>query len=93
MKSPPPELDGARVLWWSWSGDTPFGELFGADDDDRWIHGFAVCRLATGSIYRFSCNKNWEVVQDSQYNTEDEAKASIPTNYDSTRVVWLRYGE
>jgi hypothetical protein len=65
--------------------------MFGADEYDRWIHGLAVCRFETGSIYRFSCNKDWEVVQDSQHNTEDEAKKSIPTNYDSSRVKWHRY--
>jgi hypothetical protein len=91
MNCPPPILDGAQVLWWAWSGDTAFGELYGAEEDDRAVHGFAVCRYDTGQIYRFSCNRNWEVVQDMDHATEVDAKASIPINYDATRVRWQRY--
>jgi hypothetical protein len=84
-------LDGARVLWWAWSGETPFGELYGAEEEDRWVHGLAVCRYDSGEIYRFSCNRRWDVVQDMDHATEDDAKASIPGNYDAARVRWQRY--
>jgi hypothetical protein len=39
MSMPPPTLDGARVLWWAWSGELPFGELPGAEGDDGLIFG------------------------------------------------------
>ena len=88
---PPSELDGARVLWWSWSGREPYGE-HGTEGEDRWVHGFAVCRYEeNGSIYRFSCNKHWEVVNDADCDTEEQAKASIPMNYDETRVKWQAF--
>lgn len=35
MTDPPPTIDGGRVLWWSWSGEEPFGKLSGAEPDAR----------------------------------------------------------
>jgi hypothetical protein len=91
MNVPPPTLDGAQVLWWAWAGEVPFGELPGAIGDDRLVYGFAVCKYRTGAIYRFTCNKCWQVVQDMDCGEEEEAKANIPDQYDVTRVVWQRY--
>jgi hypothetical protein len=90
MPAPPPTLDGAQVLWWAWS-DEPFGELPGAEGGDRWVHGFAICRYDSGALYRFTCNRHWEVVQDMDHTDEEEAKARIPTRYDVARVPWERY--
>ena len=90
MNAPPDMLDGARVLWWAWSGDLPFGELVGASGDVRQVFGFAVCRYDSGEVYRFTCNKDWRVVQDMDQGNEEEAKADIPSQYDSSRVVWRR---
>jgi hypothetical protein len=91
MSIPPPTLDGARVLWWAWSGEVPFGEMPGAEGDDRLVYGFAVCRYDSGAHYRFTCNKHWQVVQDMDHADAEEAKAGIPTQYDVARVVWQQY--
>ena len=95
MSAPPQMLDGARVKWWAWSGETPFGELFGAEGDDRWVYGFAICRYETGHTYRFTCNKHWDVIQDSDHgfgpDAEEGAKSAIPMNYDASRVAWQKY--
>jgi hypothetical protein len=91
MSIPPPTLDGARVLWWAWAGVEPFGELHGAEGDDRLVFGFAVCRYETGELYRFTCNRHWQVVQDMDHTVEEEAKADIPGQYDASRVAWRRY--
>jgi hypothetical protein len=88
---PPPTLDGARVLWWAWAGEVPFGELPGAEGEDHLIYGFAVCRYDSGEIYRFTCTKDWHVVQDMDHEDEEAAKADIPSQYDVSRVVWQRY--
>lgn len=90
MKKPPPTLDGAQVVWWAWD-EIAFGQLYGAEGADRWIHGFAVCRYEDGLLYRFSCNKDWKVVQDMDHVSEDEAKSDLPANYDSSRVSWQQY--
>src|SRR5437870_293983 len=92
MNRPPPTLDGARVLWWAWSGEVPFGVLDGAAGDDGLVYGFAVCRYDSGALYRFTCNRRWEVVQDLDHADEEEAKADIPSNYDASRVEWQHYG-
>lgn len=91
MSMPPPFLDGAHVLWWAWSGEVPFGELPDAEGDDLLIYGFAVCQYDSGEIYRFTCNRQWGVVQDTDNADEEEAKASIPAQYEASRVVWQRY--
>ncbi|HLK60927.1 MAG TPA: hypothetical protein VKU00_30465 [Chthonomonadaceae bacterium] len=91
MSVPPPLLDGAHVLWWAWAGEVPFGELMGAEGEDRLVYGFAVCQYDTGEIYRFTCNRHWKVVQDMDHANEEEAKADIPAQYDTTRIVWQRY--
>ena len=88
---PPPTLDGARVLWWAWSGEIPFGVLPGAEGDDRFVFGFAVCKYEGGRFYRFSCNRHWQVVQDMDHWSEEEAKADIPDQYDAALVVWQAY--
>ena len=88
---PPPMIDGAKVLWWAWSGDEPFGEHYGDEGDDRWVHGFAVCQYESGQFYRFSCNRHWECVNDTDAASIEKAKASIPMNYDESRIVWQPY--
>jgi hypothetical protein len=83
---PPKTIDQAKVLWWAWSGEVPFGL-----NGDEPVHGFAVCRYADGQLYRLSCDRNWATVNDLDHATEEEAKANIPTNYDASRVQWVRY--
>ena len=83
-------IDNARVLWWAWAGDEPFGFC-----GDTAVYGFAVCRYDRGGpVYRFSCDRDWETVNDSDHDDEDDAKRSIPANYVSSadRVVWQKAG-
>ena len=91
MNRPPPVLDNARVLWWAWAGDEPFGESPGAEGDDRYVFGFAVCRSDSGHLYRFTCNRRWQVVQDMDHVDEEQAKADIPVRCDASRVAWQPY--
>ena len=85
---PPPIIDNARVTWWAWAGDHPFG-LCG----DTEVFGFAICRYDTGRLYRFSCDRNWESINDSPQNNEEDAKAAIPSNYiaSADRILWHKY--
>jgi hypothetical protein len=73
---PPATIDGARVLWWAWAGEEPFGFC-----GDVPVYGFAVCRYESGTRYRFSCDENWETVNDAVHQDEAEAKTAIPANY------------
>ncbi len=89
MSSPPPTIDGARVLWWAWAGDQPFGT-----SGDIEVFGFAICQYESGSLYRFSCDRNWETVNDSDHCDVEEAKAQIPQNYSAAadRIHWQSAG-
>ena len=90
MNPPPPTIDNARVLWWASAGDEPFGFC-----GDTPVHGFVVCRYGDGGpFYRFSCDREWETVNDSDHEDEEDAKRSIPMNYlaSAHRVVWHRAG-
>ena len=91
MSKPPPELDGANVIFWSWSGDTPF---FVMSDGEAGIaiHGLAICQYSGSSgVYRFSCSESWEVENDSPYESPEEAMNSPSGQYQVESVKWLRY--
>ena len=90
MKPPPPMIDHARVLWWAWSGDEPFGFC-----GDVAVYGLAVVRYDSGEVYRFSCDHHWETVNDSHAHDEETAKRSTPVNYlrSGQQIVWKKAGK
>lgn len=80
---PPQELDAARVLEWAWS-DEPFGFVGPVP-----IHGLAICRYpGAPGVYRFSCDRGWEVQQDQDHDTVEEAKALLPEQYRRVEACW-----
>jgi hypothetical protein len=87
---PPQELDGAKVNMWAWSGHKPFG-FVGNDDDPKRdiIYGLAICSYGEKEgVYRFSCDINWLVIQDSLYETIEEAIQQLPDQYKNVDVNW-----
>ncbi len=93
MSKPEPIIDGAKVLYWAWSGVKPFGWL-GATDDPKAIpiFGLAIAQYDNDStIYRFSCNENWETEQDGTYETPEEAMRLLPEQYQEVQANWKRY--
>src|SRR6185437_15308509 len=82
---PPLIIDGAHVLWWAWAGDEPFGMCSGIE-----VYGFAICRCDSGALYRFSCDREWQTVNDAPFDDEEEAKTGIPANYlgSASRIHW-----
>ena len=84
MKKPPAYLDEAKVIKWAWSGETPFG--FVGEDA---IFGLAICQYSDdNSVCRFSCNKDWETVQDAQYDTVEQAINQLPEQYKQVLAEW-----
>jgi len=63
---PPPEIDGARVIQWAWSGTKPFGVVPGADPPE--IFGLALVTYNEREFYRFACDCEWNTVQDGLYD-------------------------
>jgi hypothetical protein len=72
---PPDELDGAEVLLWAYSPDKPFFMMKYTDGGEyRPIHGFAICRYkGSDTCYKFSCDRNWNVVGDMDAASLEEA--------------------
>jgi hypothetical protein len=94
---PPKEIDGAKVLFWAWSGKEPFGTIkyVGGNMDGKIaaeIYGLAICQYEKSSkIYRFSCNRKWETEQDSDYDSIEEAKEQLPFQYQKVDADWIVY--
>lgn len=89
--TPPPHIDGALVLEWAWS-EIPFGELRSSDGSIvTAIHGLALCRYeGSSTIYRFSCDANWETEQDSDHSSIEQAKAHLPEQYRRVPTQWIK---
>jgi hypothetical protein len=94
IRCPPPMIDGAQVLFWSWSEGDPFFVMLNEHGGGGVpIHGLAICRYEdTGEIYRFSCNKAWEAENDSAWEQSVEAAMTGKSGqYDITAVHWIKY--
>lgn len=91
MKSPkiepPPEIDGARVIEWAWSGEQPFGEVHGAEPVQ--IYGLVIATYDDKEYYRFSCDSHWNTQQDGSYTTVAEAKRQLPEQYKKIEANWI----
>jgi hypothetical protein len=90
---PPAYIDGAKVIKWAWSGTKPFGNVPVTDSPERQeVYGLAICRYDNSTskepIYRFSCDKDWEVVQDSIYDTVENAMRHLPNQYRDVEADW-----
>ena len=84
MKNPPKYIDEAKVIKWAWSGEKPFGFV-----GEEAIYGLAICHYSyDNSVYRFSCNKDWETVQDAQYDTMEQAINQLPKQYKQVSAEW-----
>lgn len=82
--SPPDYIDGAKVLQWAWSGHYPFGLV-----NLHEVYGLAICQYENSTtFYRFSCNKNWETLQDCPYDSIKEAVEQLPEQYCRVIANW-----
>jgi hypothetical protein len=87
---PPEYIDKAKVIQWAWSGLQPFGIMSSEDGSEREeIYGLVICQYeGSTNIYRFSCDKNWETVQDGVYNDIEEAVRRLPDQYKNVAANW-----
>lgn len=87
---PPDSIDGANVIKWAWSGEKPFGYVSNEDGTDTdAVYGLAICRYNdSDNVYRFSCDSNWETVQDAVYDTVENAIAQLPDQYKNVEANW-----
>jgi hypothetical protein len=85
---PPIKIDNATVIEWAWS-DTPFGHV-PCGDAAIPIHGLALASYDGKQFYLFSCDKEWDTVQDSVYPTLNAAKEGLPVQYKKVIANWIR---
>ena len=78
------------VLEWCWSGDRPLGYILSDDGALRWeVHAQAICRYpGDNQFYRFSCSRDWSVLQDSLHDTVEEAKQAANSLYGTAISDW-----
>lgn len=95
MGKPENNIDGAKVLYWAWSGSSPFG--FVGDSKDpiaSKIFGLAICKYEdSDEVYRFSCDENWETQQDQVYDSVNQAIESLPEQYKNVSARWIKFEE
>jgi len=93
MSKPPKTIDNAEVLYWAWSGEIPFGTLKSTNGSIiADIFGLAICVYRdSDSIYRFSCDNEWESEQDSDYSSIEEAMNNLPEQYKNVPANWRKY--
>ena len=85
---PPSQLHGSKVLYWAWSGDKPFGSMKYSDGSlAAEIHGFAICIFAD-TILRVSCDRNWEVQNDMDFPTIQDAMNTVYPQYQQVPTEW-----
>ncbi|MBO9729373.1 MAG: hypothetical protein J7623_12120 [Chitinophaga sp.] len=87
---PPVYIDGAKVIKWAWSELQPFGIVSNEEEsENQEIHGLAICQYENSKkIYRFSCNKNWETIQDGAYRNIEDAVRLLPDQYKNVQANW-----
>ena len=88
--TPPHVVDGAKILDWVWSGDVPFGHILNREGAKICaVHGLAICAYAGDPrIYRFSCDRNWNVEQDAFHDSAAEAKTEVAQLYPLSIAPW-----
>ena len=88
MKEPPAQLDGANVLCWVTSGRSGFYQLVGSDPPVL-VAGMAIARYADGGpFYLFKCDDNWQVVQDWDCGSAEEARELAAEHSGGELLAW-----
>lgn len=84
----PDYIDGAKVLKWAWSGQKPFWVMYSSDNTEfEEIYGIAICQYEKSKhIYSFSCDNEWETIQDAPHNTLEDAV--LPNQYQDLKIIW-----
>ena len=87
---PPDYIDGAKLIKWAWSGQEPFYRIYSEDRTEfEEIYGLAICQYEkSNSVYHFSCDQEWETIQDAPYNNVDKAVHSLPNQYRNKETIW-----
>ncbi|HWG46422.1 MAG TPA: hypothetical protein VN688_26915 [Gemmataceae bacterium] len=93
MDDPPRLLDGATVVRWAISRSGGFYQLAGSDPPIK-VVAMAVCRYGEdGPVYLFKCDTNWQVVQDWDCGSVEEAAELAEEHACGHPVDWRQHLE
>lgn len=81
VNEPPNQLDGADVLCWAVSARGGFYTLVGSDPPVV-VVAMAVAHYVGGDVYLFKCDENWEVVQDWDCESVEDAHERAASHTD-----------
>ncbi|SFA99846.1 MULTISPECIES: hypothetical protein [unclassified Bacillus (in: firmicutes)] len=92
----PSELDGAKVIHITKNSlENRYGYVGIVDDsrnliDKIYITAVAICQYdGSKECYLFSCDLNWDVIGDIDYDTIEEAKESAVNNHNVKEEDWI----
>ncbi len=88
MGGPPAQLDGAAILCWTASSHGGFYQLAGSHPPVT-VVGMAVARYRDGGpFYLFKCDAEWQVVQDWDCGSVEEARELAAEHAGGEPLVW-----
>ncbi len=91
MSDPPRQLDGAAVICWSLAPPGASYELHRSHPPAA--RAVAVCRYDDGGhVYLFACDADWEVVQDWDWGSVEEAIEMAAKYVRGQPIAWQRFG-
>ena len=95
MTRPPPQLDGAQVLYYGMLDQRvkPTGRHRAIIDGHSYTPVYvAVCQYPDDStIYRFYCDSSWNVMTDTDFETVEESIADIERDYAGAMNIIQKY--
>lgn len=95
MTTPPIELDGAPVLWFTPPHpELNYGTVCYADENrEETISALAICQYpGNDAIFVFACNLKWQVIGDLMYYSVEEAKKDTERYYNNGRsIYWVKF--
>jgi hypothetical protein len=91
MNHPPALLDGADVIQWAASRTGSFYVMAGSDPPIV-VAAMTICRYHDGPFYLFKCNPAWEVVQDWDCVSREDAVEFAIRNAGEEALVWQSPG-
>ena len=91
----PGDIDGAKVILFtkltSKHRQTGFTTHFVNMEQKQNPHGLAICRYdGDPGYYLFYCDNDWEVLNDTYHESEEEAIEQAELEFVGTKETWLK---
>lgn len=86
----PANLDGAKVLYYTQNGNYGELKLLNGETVDKYSY-LAICKYENDEdYYLFCCNKNYEVVNDTVWESIEKCMSIASSSYNE-KIEWVNY--